>query len=537
MRETLRLLRPGRTDYRRCYALQKQLVTELLAERSSPGALILTEHHPVITLGRSSRREHVIASKRQLAERGVELVETDRGGDVTCHGPGQLVLYPVLPLERFGGRDLGRFLRAMEELVIRALRRWGLSGERIDGLSGVWVNGAKVCAMGLAFRRWISFHGIALNYDPDMTAFEMIVPCGISDRRPTSLRELLGADLPSRDEVEQELLAAFAEVFGIEKFLPVEEPALPAGIEPLAGRRRRRQRKHPPWLVKRLPAGGEPRCAQVGALLDDLRINTVCRAANCPNLGECFASGTATFLIMGPSCTRRCTFCSVAKAATAELDADEPRRVAEAAGRLGLGHVVVTSVTRDDLPDGGAAHFAATVRALRAALPGSNVELLVPDFAGDEAALATVMAELPEVLNHNIETVPRLYPQVRPEADYARSLELLRAAKRMSPRAVTKSGLMVGLGERPEEVREVLRDLAAAGVGAVTVGQYLAPTERHQPVAEYVRPEQFEEYAREAHALGIAGAACGPWIRSSYGAAHNLAAARGHQLEDTCAPR
>jgi lipoic acid synthetase len=539
MPETVRLIRPGLTAYRRCWALQRRLVDEICTDRSAPGALVLTAHHPVITLGRSARREHVLADAEELARRGVELVETDRGGDVTVHGPGQIVLYPVLPLERFGGRDLGRFLRGLEEAVIRTLARWGLGGGRIAGLSGVWTELGKVCALGAAFRRWVSFHGLALNLDQDMSLFELIVPCGIRGRRPTSLAELLGADAPGRDQVEAALLEEFAAVFGIGGWQPLEVE-LPPPEEPLAGRRRRPARRHPPWLVKRLPAGGAERSAQVGALLDSLRMNTVCRSADCPNLGECFARGTATFLILGPNCTRRCRFCAVDKSAPpAPVDPEEPERLAEAARRLGLGHVVITSVTRDDLPDGGAAQFAAAIRATRAALPDSTVEVLVPDFLGSEAALRTVLDAEPDVLNHNVETVPRLYPEVRPGADYRRSLELLAAAKRMSPRALVKSGLMVGLGERPEEVRAVLGDMAAAGVGAVTVGQYLAPSSAHHPVVEHVRPERFEEYAREARALGIGVAACGPWVRSSYMADRALADARGggKESEGICASR
>jgi len=539
MPETVRLIRTGPADYRRCWALQRRLVDELCADRSAPGALVLTEHPPVITLGRSARREHVLAATAELARRGVELVETDRGGDVTVHGPGQIVLYPVLPLERFGGRDLGRFLRGLEEAVIRALARWGLGAERIAGLSGVWAGGGKVCALGVAFRRWVSSHGLALNLDPDMGLFELIVPCGIRDRRPTSLRQLLGAAAPGRDQAEAALLEEFAAVFALGDWQPTDVE-LPPPEEPLAARRRRPARRHPPWLVKRLPAGGAERSARVGALLDDLRTNTVCRSADCPNLGECFARGTAAFLILGPNCTRRCRFCAVDKSGPpAPPDPDEPARLAEAARRLGLGHVVITSVTRDDLADGGAAQFAAAVRATRAALPGASVEVLVPDFLGLEAALRTVLDAAPDVLNHNVETVPRLYPAVRPGADYRRSLELLAAAKRMAPRALVKSGLMAGLGERPEEVRQVLADLAAAGVGAVTVGQYLAPSAAHHPVVEHVRPERFEEYAREARALGIGVAACGPWVRSSYGADRALAAARGggKEPEGICASR
>jgi lipoic acid synthetase len=227
----------------------------------------------------------------------------------------------------------------------------------------------------------------------------------------------------------------------------------------------------------------------------------------------------------------------VSKGPPAPLDSGEPARVAEAARRLGLEHVVVTSVTRDDLADGGAGHLAAVVAALREVLAGASVELLVPDFGGDRAALRTVLAAGPEVLNHNVETIPRLYPRVRPQAGYFRSLELLRTAKKISPGAVTKSGLMVGLGESRGEVLEVLRDLAAAGVEAVTIGQYLAPSGVHLPVAGYVRPERFEEYAREARALGIPAASCGPWVRSSYGAAEALSAARVSRVEDACSSK
>ena len=538
MNERLRLLRPGRVEYRRAYALQKRLVEELIADRGAPGALLVLEHEPAVTLGRASRREHLLASDAELRRRGVELIETDRGGDVTWHGPGQMVVYPILPLERFGGRDLGRFLRRLEEVVIRTLGCFGVRGAREAGLSGVWTGRGKIAALGVAFRRWVSFHGLSLNLDPDMGSFDLIVPCGLRGRKVTSLRELLGDELPEWQVVERALVGEFCAVFGVGDLEEVEME-IPPPLEPLAGRRGHapaRAPRHPPWLVKRLPADPAGKAGAVGAVLAGLGLNTVCRAARCPNLGECFARGTATFLVLGPSCSRRCRFCAVDQsAAPAPLDPEEPRRVAEAAARLALGHVVVTSVTRDDLADGGAGHLAATVRAVRERLPGANVEVLVPDFAGRRESLATVLAARPDVLNHNVETVPRLYPEVRPGADYRRSLELLGGSAKMAPRTLVKSGLMVGLGERPEEVRAVLADLAGAGVGAVTVGQYLAPTPEHHPVAEFVRPEQFEAYARAARALGLAAAECGPWVRSSYHAEHTLAAAKRETSEEPCA--
>lgn len=273
-------------------------------------------------------------------------------------------------------------------------------------------------------------------------------------------------------------------------------------------------RRLPEWLIPAVRK--RPHLAALGRELAEMGVHTVCQSARCPNLGECFARGTATFMIMGEVCTRNCGFCAVNHGSPAALEAEEPGRVAEAASWLGLKHVVVTSVTRDDLPDGGAAHFAATIAAIREKLPEATVEVLVPDFNGDEEALGTVLAAGPEVLNHNVETAPRLYPRVRPQADYERSLGLLRRAGEMRSEAVTKSGLMVGLGESEEEVLAVLGDLRGAGVGAVTIGQYLQPTRRHLPVAAYIEPSRFDDYAAAAREMGFDHVLSGPLVRSSY---------------------
>ena len=287
--------------------------------------------------------------------------------------------------------------------------------------------------------------------------------------------------------------------------------------------------RKPAWLKLKAPAPRQYRAT--GALLDELDLHTVCREARCPNKGECYASGTATFLILGDVCTRACRFCAVegdGEAGVCTLDEDEPRRVAEAAQRLGLRHVVITSVTRDDLPDGGAAQFAAAIAAVRAATPDATVEVLIPDLGGDQASLRAVLASHPDVLNHNLETVPRLYPQVRPQARYERSLELLAraAAWARSPgpggaRPLVKTGLMVGLGETAAEVGEALADAAAAGADAVTIGQYLQPDAGCLPVARYVTPEEFEGYERRGAALGLTVVAA-PFVRSSYRAGELL---------------
>jgi len=284
-------------------------------------------------------------------------------------------------------------------------------------------------------------------------------------------------------------------------------------------------KRMPSWMRRPLTAPG--RSSEVESMLDELELNTVCRSAKCPNRGECYASGTATFMVLGTQCTRNCRFCAVDPARPEPPDPGEPEHVAEAAERMGLRHVVVTMVTRDDLPDGGASHVCATIEALRRRLPGVRVEVLVSDFGGVTADIDTVALALPDVFNHNVETVPRLYDEVRPQADYARSLAVLARARAVAPGTPTKSGLMVGLGERPEEVEEVLADLRGVGADIVTIGQYLRPSPAHLPVAEFVEPAVFERYAKAARALGFAGVASSPFVRSSYHAGEVAAQVSG----------
>lgn len=270
----------------------------------------------------------------------------------------------------------------------------------------------------------------------------------------------------------------------------------------------------PPWLRVRLPAGGAYR--EVNSLLDNLGLHTVCEEAQCPNKGECFHSGTATFLILGNVCTRRCRFCAVAKGTPQPLDWGEPERVARAVEALGLKYAVVTSVTRDDVPDGGAAVFAETIRAIRRRVPSCKVEVLVPDFQGSDAALQAVIDAGPDVLNHNLETVPRLYAVARPGADYDRSLRLLRRAREMAPGLLTKTGLMLGLGETLDEVRAVMADLVRIGCDLLTLGQYLQPSRAHLPVERWVPPAEFTALAREGMDMGLKHVEAGPLVRSSY---------------------
>jgi lipoic acid synthetase len=272
--------------------------------------------------------------------------------------------------------------------------------------------------------------------------------------------------------------------------------------------------RKPPWLTRRLPTG--PTYENLRALLRERRLRTVCQEARCPNVWECFAQGTATFLILGSNCTRSCRFCAVGRGPTAPLDPGEPTRVAEAAAILGLSYVVVTSVTRDDLPDGGAAHFARTIMEIRRRLPEARVEVLIPDFRGYSEALFTVLEARPDVLNHNLETVPRLYSVARPEADYRRSLSLLERVNAFTPTVPGKSGLMLGLGESYEEVEETLQDLLAVGCRILTLGQYLQPTRAQLPVARFLPPEEFSGWREKALIMGFSHVASGPLVRSSY---------------------
>ena len=272
----------------------------------------------------------------------------------------------------------------------------------------------------------------------------------------------------------------------------------------------------PPWLRIKLPKSENFSCTS--GLIKDLNLNTVCQSAKCPNKWECFSKNVATFLIMGRICTRNCAFCNITPGDMSPLDTEEPIRVAEAARRLELKHVVITSVTRDDIPDGGSAHFAATINAVREVMPDCTIEVLIPDFQGDDEALQRVLDARPDVLNHNLETVPHLYDEIRPQADYQQSLYLLANAKRLAPDIPTKSGIMVGLGETDGQIMKVLDDFAAIKCDIVTIGQYMQPSRQHPMVKRYVEPEVFEQYAEEGRKRGITHMFSAPLVRSSYNA-------------------
>lgn len=286
-----------------------------------------------------------------------------------------------------------------------------------------------------------------------------------------------------------------------------------------------RHPERPPWLKVRFPTGGK--FGDLEQLMRSQELHTVCEEARCPNIGECWSRGTATFMILGDTCTRSCGFCAVKTGRPGTLDLGEPRRVALAIQKMDLRHAVITSVNRDELPDGGAGIFAETIKWTRRLSPETTIEVLIPDFKGDWTALGTVLEARPEILNHNTETVPRLYREVRPQAVYERSLELLKRAKEMDPGTVSKSGLMVGLGETKEELLQVFEDLAAHNVEVLTVGQYLQPTAAHLPIVRYWHPDEFAELKAAAQSMGFRHVEAGPLVRSSYHAEEQATSARG----------
>ncbi len=519
----------GRVRYDDAHALQRALFA-----RADEDYLLLLEHAHVYTLGVRGNTEHVLVPPESV---GAELVRADRGGDVTYHGPGQLVGYPIVNVPTVPGATRS-YVRSVEQLIIDALSDVGLpSAGRLGDYPGVWIDPdgdspRKIAAIGVRISRGRSMHGFALNVDPDLAMFGHIVPCGISDKAVTSLAaegvdvamatvvdavvarasRLWGgdADRVERQDVAWRVAPSDLSVFTRAGPSRLEGRLAEAGVDRSAAVAL--SDRKPPWLRAKAVMG--PQYRELKRTMRSLDLATVCEEAGCPNIFECWAEGTATFMINGERCTRACGFCLVDTRHPLPIDPSEPQRVAEATARLGLAHAVVTAVARDDLPDGGAGAFAATIDAIRRRCPGTAVEVLIPDCKGDEASLTTIFAARPEVLNHNLETVARLQRAVRPSASYARSLSVLGRAKEAG--LVTKSGLILGMGETEGEVLGALTDLAAVGVDIVTLGQYLRPTADHLPVVRWWRPEEFDRLRQAGLALGLRHVEASPLTRSSY---------------------
>ena len=478
----------GLLDYDQAYRRQKKMVEDRIADKC-PDRLILVEHPPAVTIGRSGGLQDLCVRPDVLRQKNVGLHRVDRGGEATFHGPGQLVAYPIIKLIE---KDLHVFLDRLLETLTGVLRSYGLIPECKKGHPGVWVGGAKIASVGIAVKKWVTYHGAALNISIAPDWFDLIVPCGQPDENITSIENETGNRVdPS--EVKKKFIQSFCRIFDHEVFSNDHT-------------------RRPGWLVR--PPPDLTAIDRMETRLGNLHLATVCQSAHCPNLGDCFGRGTATFMISGTRCTRKCRFCAVEKAAPAVPDEHEPKRIARAVQQLGLKHVVITSVTRDDLPNGGATQFTNAIEHIRNRCAGISVEVLVPDFKGSIPALQTVCTARPEVFNHNIETVARRYAEVRPGAGYRRSLGVLSYAAGQGLRV--KSGLMLGLGETEREINKTLMDLKRAGCVALTMGQYLAPSKDHLPVERYVPPEEFGMWAEIACSMGFKAVAAGPLVRSSY---------------------
>jgi lipoic acid synthetase len=545
----------GRVDYDEAWDLQQRLF------EGSSNHLLLLEHPPTYTLGRRAKPEHLLVDPAAV---GAAVHEVNRGGDVTFHGPGQLVGYPILDVagRRGGGMaDTGAYVGSVEQAIIDSLAELGLHASRLVGEPGVWIDPdglrpRKIAAIGVRLSRGRSMHGFALNNDVDLTWFEKIVPCGIVGKGVTSLanegldvtmeqvveivarhmarllapdRAVVRSDVVFRHDVSD--LSAFSRGEGPGQSIRPDRSATTvaesvgdarAGVPVQLGRRLDQagvtegldvSSRKPDWMRVKLRT--DPEYLRLKQVSRDLDLVTVCEEAGCPNIFECWNEGTATFMLLGERCTRACGFCLIDTQKPLPPDVEEPGRIADAVVRLELDFAVLTMVARDDLDDGGAAHVADTVRAIRNAAPGAGIEVLISDLKGDAASLGTVLDSSPTIVNHNIESVARLQRAVRPSASYARSLTLL--ARSASAGHTTKSGIIVGMGETFDEVAATLRDLAAVGVSIVTIGQYLRPTTHHLPVHRWWSPDEFARLKEIGELeLGIAHVESSPLTRSSH---------------------
>lgn len=536
----------GRVSYEEAWDLQKAIWEGRTSKRTQDDYVLLLEHPHTYTVGRNGDGSNLTVDPDHLASVGATLVDVDRGGDITYHGPGQLVGYPIVAVPKgTGGYDAVGHVRRIESVLIDALADLDVEAWTEEGLTGVWTASGKVAAIGVRVSQGVSMHGFAINVDPDMAYFGHIVPCGIPDRPVTSVSELLGRRVSIEEVVEALIphvsgvssspthevqLGAFTRGTGKDGyevdrmvaegvFSPAragEVPVVFRGMLPEEPRK-------PSWMKVKLDLTDE-RFMELKRLNSSLDLNTVCEEAGCPNIYECWSSGTSTLMLLGDVCTRACSFCDVNTGKPGAVDVDEPVRAATAVESMGLNHAVLTSVNRDDLPDGGASVFAATINEIRARLPECDVEVLIPDFKGDQDALETVMAGKPSVLNHNTETVLRLQRDIRTAASYARSLTLLARARWLFPAGTVKSGLIVGMGETDAEIEGALADLNAVGVDIVTIGQYLRPTAHHRSVDRYVHPDVFGAYKAAGESFGIGHVEAGPLVRSSYHAKDSLEA-------------
>jgi len=503
--EPLRIRDCGLEGFRETLELQHRLV-EQRRQNEIGDTVLIVEHEPVITLGARQSANKLLIELDKLAAKGIDIVEIRRGGGATAHNPGQIVFYPILNLQELR-LDINGYIRTLEQIGIELLKQLGVDSERRKGFPGLWVvrhgspqvNDKKIASIGVRVSRQITHHGMAINIQNDLGIFETIVPCGLENIKMTSVFNETGKKCSMR-EVKDKLKTLLLEHFG-----KTED------------RRQKTEKgqRLPEWLRRPMPTAGE--YSKTSDIVGSLGLETICMNANCPNRGQCWARGTATVLILGNICTRGCKFCSVAKGKPLPADITEPGRIAELAKKLNLHYLVITSVNRDDLPDGGAGHFRDCIQEVRRECPGVKFEILTPDFRDCQNEAIDILAEVtPFVFAHNVETVPSLYKKARAGGNYNRSLNLLKIAKDKYGNIPTKSSIMLGLGETDEEVEQVLKELRAVGCDRLTIGQYLKPSKDSLEVLEYVTPEKFDWWKQRAIGLGFNWVISAPFARSSY---------------------
>jgi len=531
----------GEVPYLEAWDFQKKLF------ETSDNYLLLLEHKPTYTLGRSGSTSNFLVPEDEL---DAQVHRVNRGGDVTFHGPGQLVGYPVINVktQRGGGLvDTKAYVCSIEQLIIDTLLDFEIVAKRLEGFPGVWIEQvgqapSKIAAVGVRLSRGRSMHGFAINVSTDLDRFNKIIPCGIADKTVTSL-QAQGCKA-TMEEVVEVLLSKVGEHLGFSELESADVVWKPSEIDlspfskglgpgevvkpnksnevPVRLKSRLDQAgvgeglsldtRKPDWMKVTLKTGSE--FLELKSKTKNLDLTTVCEEAGCPNIYECWNEGTATFMLLGERCTRACGFCLVDTRKPESVDNQEPQRVATAISEMDINFAVLTMVARDDLNNGGAEIVAATVEAIHSKCHGVGVEVLISDLAGSLPALKIVCESRPEILNHNIETVARLQRAVRPSAGYLRSLTVLARAKELG--MVTKSGIILGMGETVEEVHSTLCDLAAVGVDIVTIGQYLRPTTNHLPISRWWEPSEFEELKVFGKSVGIAHVEASPLTRSSH---------------------
>jgi len=531
----------GKLSYQEAYDLQLGIHKDVSNENSLDDYLLLLEHDKVITVGRTAKAENLLVEKSELLTKKVEYFETDRGGDMTYHGEGQIVGYPIIRLT--DPKKVVPYVRDLELVIIETLNKYSIESFTKKDDTGVWTKKGKIASIGIKVSKWTTYHGFSLNIFDSLDGFELINTCGNASEKVTSIHSF-NSDI-SFEDVAKELTKNFAKVFNyveVEKqfsqFTPrqlknnkefnidnmvkrgVFNPnklSIPLTIKGNLPN----EPKRPEWMKVKANLGKD--YMSLKSLLKEKKLNTVCEEASCPNIYECWSMGTATFMIMGDVCTRACGFCDVKTGKPGYLDLDEPLRVADSVKSMGLSHAVVTSVNRDDLDDGGSQFFADTIYAIKDSNLNCSVEVLIPDFKGERKSIDNIINANPEVLNHNLETVPRLQRDIRTAASYGRSLSLLYYAKQKGFLGKTKTGLIVGMGETKEEVLSVLKDISKLQIDIVTIGQYLRPTAKHRAIDRYAPKDEFELYKSYGESLGIPHVESGPLVRSSYHAKDSFA--------------